>query len=60
MRDYWYCPRCDGNFDHGESCDCGKEEANPPKQGQPHVKLTASSVATFNRKVKNERKCANA
>ena len=22
-RDYWYCPICKGNFDHGEKCDCG-------------------------------------
>lgn len=22
MRDYWYCPRCKGNYDHGEKCDC--------------------------------------
>lgn len=22
MRDYWYCPRCLGNFDYGEKCDC--------------------------------------
>ena len=20
--DYWYCPVCKGNFDHGEPCDC--------------------------------------
>lgn len=21
-RDYWHCPRCRGNYDHGEKCDC--------------------------------------
>jgi hypothetical protein len=21
-RDYWHCPVCNGNFDHGEKCDC--------------------------------------
>jgi hypothetical protein len=24
---YWHCPECEGNFDHGESCDCGHEES---------------------------------
>lgn len=24
--DYWHCPVCKGNFDHGEKCDCRKEE----------------------------------
>ena len=24
--DYWYCPICDGNFDHGEPCDCENNE----------------------------------
>lgn len=23
---YWHCDRCGGNFDHGESCDCKKQE----------------------------------
>jgi hypothetical protein len=26
MREYWHCPVCNGNFDNGELCDCGKEE----------------------------------
>lgn len=21
-RDYWHCPKCKGNYDHGEKCDC--------------------------------------
>jgi hypothetical protein len=21
-RDYWHCSECNGNFDHGEKCDC--------------------------------------
>ncbi len=25
MRDYWHCPKCDGNFDYGEPCDCEPE-----------------------------------
>ncbi|MDF2908305.1 MAG: hypothetical protein K0R34_3626 [Herbinix sp.] len=25
--DYWHCPVCNGNFDHGEPCDC--EEGLP-------------------------------
>lgn len=27
-RDYWHCHKCNGNFDHGEPCDCesNKEE----------------------------------
>jgi len=25
--DYWHCPICNGNFDHGEPCDC--EEGLP-------------------------------
>lgn len=25
-RDYWHCPTCGGNFDHGEKCDCHVEE----------------------------------
>jgi len=24
-RDYWHCNKCDGNFDHGEPCDCQKK-----------------------------------
>lgn len=24
--DYWHCPVCNGNFDHGEPCDCEKRE----------------------------------
>ena len=26
MRDCWYCQVCNGYFDHGESCDCEREE----------------------------------
>lgn len=21
-RDYWHCPICNGNYDHGKPCDC--------------------------------------
>jgi len=24
---FWHCEKCGGNFDHGESCDCKKEES---------------------------------
>lgn len=23
---YWHCPVCNGNFDHGERCDCETEK----------------------------------
>ena len=25
-KQFWHCEKCGGNFDHGESCDCKKEE----------------------------------
>lgn len=25
-RDYWHCPDCNGNYDHGEKCDCDNNE----------------------------------
>lgn len=28
-KQYWHCPECKGNFDHGESCDCKKLEPGP-------------------------------
>lgn len=28
-KQYWHCPECKGNFDHGESCDCKKHEPGP-------------------------------
>ncbi len=24
--DCWYCPVCDGYFDHGEECDCEQKD----------------------------------
>lgn len=24
--DFWYCPICRGNYDHGEKCDCQMNE----------------------------------
>jgi hypothetical protein len=39
--DYWHCPICNGNFDHGEPCDC--EEGLPfvtvPDDYGAHKKL---------------------
>lgn len=26
MRDFWHCPVCRGNYDHGEPCDCQKRK----------------------------------
>ena len=31
-RDYWTCPNCGANLDHGEKCDC-KEQENHIKKG---------------------------
>lgn len=28
-KQYWHCPDCGGNFDPGETCDCGKYEETP-------------------------------
>lgn len=33
-RYFWHCPTCNGNFDHGEKCDC--EEAFIKKNPQLH------------------------
>lgn len=26
---YWHCNECNGNFDHGEKCDCHANKNNP-------------------------------
>ena len=34
MRNYWTCPACGANLDHGEQCDCGGRPAPRPKIAQ--------------------------
>lgn len=36
-KDYWTCPYCGANLDHGENCDCmdEKREATPVQREQP-------------------------
>lgn len=60
MRDYWYCPDCKGNFDHGEPCDCvpNEKEAAPQPRIQPRTKTTTVSVSASMQGVKTERRTA--
>ncbi len=56
MRDFWHCPVCKGNFDHGEPCDCEKKETD--QQIQSRSKNPIVSLPVPRREVKTERRVA--
>lgn len=42
-KDYWHCEKCNGNFDHGEHCDCKENSIYSDTPG-PMLKVSETFI----------------
>ena len=43
-KDYWHCPTCNGNFDHGEPCDCKEKNYSNMQQEEPKLIVSETLI----------------